>query len=243
MSCGNGDGTLAAPVTYSDVAAPAAIAVGDVNRDGSLDVILAEPNTINVFLGCTFTIYQSDVFLDAAAQTSSVSVTQRATVATFTDVTPSAFYFDYPNLVFTLGITNGCSTVPLNFCPNDTITRGQMAKFLVIAVLGSSNFTYNPVPYFADVLSGAPFFTYIQKLKELGITKGCSAAQFCPNGPVTRDQMAAFIIRARYGSTPYTWPSTPYFTDVPASDQFFFLCAEDGANRHHAGLWRESLLS
>ncbi len=32
-----------------------------------------------------------------------------------------------------------------------------MAKFLVIAVLGSSNFTYNPVPYFTDVPSGVPF--------------------------------------------------------------------------------------
>lgn len=157
--------------------------------------------------------------LTIAGQT--IPVTQRATGATFADVTPSAFYFDYPNLMFTLGITNGCSTVPLDFCPNDTITRGQMAKFLVIAVLGSSNFTYNPVPYFTDVPSGAPFFNYIQKLKELGITKGCSATQFCPNDPVTRDEMAAFIIRARYGSTPYMWPSTPYFTDVPANDQFF----------------------
>ncbi len=61
--------------------------------------------------------------LTIAGQT--IPLTQRATVATFADVTPSAFYFDYPNLMLTLGITNGCSTVPLAFCPNDTITRGQ----------------------------------------------------------------------------------------------------------------------
>jgi hypothetical protein len=39
------------------------------------------------------------------------------------------------------------------------------------------------------------FFRYIQKMRELGITSGCTANQYCPESPVTRGQMAPFFIR------------------------------------------------
>jgi len=152
-----------------------------------------------------------------------VSVTQRETDTTFTDVSdPSAYYFDAANIMYQLGISNGCSTAPLMYCPADTNTRGQMAKFIVVALAGTS-FTYNPTPYFSDVPASYPFFSYIQKLYELGITSGCQAAppMFCPDDGVTRGQTAAFIIRSRYASIPFSVPSTPYFTDVPPSYPFF----------------------
>jgi hypothetical protein len=41
-----------------------------------------------------------------------------------------------------------------------------------------------------------PFFKFIQKMRELGITSGCGPNQFCPLADVTREQMAAFIVRA-----------------------------------------------
>jgi len=153
------------------------------------------------------------------------SITQRETPITFTDVSdPSAFYFDAANIMYELGITDGCLAVPLEFCPNDTNTRGEMAKFIVIAIEGGSNFTYNPMPYFSDVPSNYPFFSYIQKLYELGMTNGCATSptlMFCPDDGVTRDETAAFIIRARFASIPFNYPTTPYFTDVPPSDPFF----------------------
>jgi hypothetical protein len=125
--------------------------------------------------------------------------------------------------MYHLGISNGCSATPLMFCPNDTNTRGQMAKFIVIALAGTT-FTYNPVPYFSDVSASHPFFSYIQKLYELGITKGCETSpslMFCPENGVTRGQTAAFIIRARFASIPFHYTTTPYFADVPSSDLFF----------------------
>jgi hypothetical protein len=153
-----------------------------------------------------------------------VSITQRETAVTFTDVSdPSAFYFNAANIMYQLGISNGCSTTPLMYCPADTNTRGQMAKFMVIALVGTS-FTYSPTPYFTDVPNTYPFFSYIQKLYELGITNGCAtspSAMFCPDGSVTRGQTAAFIIRSRFASIPFNVPSTPYFTDVPPSYPFF----------------------
>jgi hypothetical protein len=36
----------------------------------------------------------------------------------------------------------------------------------------------------------------VQKLRELGITIGCTATQYCPDVPITREQMAVFLTRA-----------------------------------------------
>ena len=51
---------------------------------------------------------------------------------------------------------------------------------------------------FVDVPVGAQFFQQIEALKASGITAGCAspAGGFCPNDPVTRGQMAAFLARA-----------------------------------------------
>jgi hypothetical protein len=93
------------------------------------------------------------------------------------------------------GITLGCNP-PANdeFCPAKTVTRGQMAAFLVrflglTAIDGSIAFTDTATSVFEqDIL----------KLATAGITTGCNAdgSQFCPNKGVTRGQMAAFLVRA-----------------------------------------------
>jgi hypothetical protein len=40
------------------------------------------------------------------------------------------------------------------------------------------------------------FVNNISWLAATGITKGCAPREFCPNDPVTRGQIAAFIVRA-----------------------------------------------
>ena len=97
-----------------------------------------------------------------------------------------------------------------------------MAVFVVRAVFGGDNFTYNQTPYFTDVPAGSTYFKWIQAMRDLGITTGCGTGVYCPNDPVTRGQMAVFIIRARYGAaTAFNSSPTPLFTDVPASNIFF----------------------
>jgi len=54
-------------------------------------------------------------------------------------------------------------------------------------------------PYFNDVPATDGFFPDVQKLYELGITKGCGNGDYCPSEDVTRDQMAAFLARAFLG--------------------------------------------
>ncbi|HEX2420168.1 MAG TPA: S-layer homology domain-containing protein, partial [Acidimicrobiia bacterium] len=48
---------------------------------------------------------------------------------------------------------------------------------------------------FMDVASDHPLAADIEWLEAWGITKGCTATAFCPNDPVTREQMAAFLHR------------------------------------------------
>jgi photosystem II stability/assembly factor-like uncharacterized protein len=150
-----------------------------------------------------------------------VTVTQRATAEIFADVTPPAYYFDFADLMHQAGITAGCSAQPLDYCPNATTTRGEMAVFLIAAIEGGNSFAYTTTPYFTDVPPSSPYFKFIQKLKDLGITGGCTATTYCPDDAVTRGEMAVFIIASRYETTSYTYPSTPYFTDVPPSNLFF----------------------
>ena len=143
-----------------------------------------------------------------------VSVTQRFTAKTFTDVLPPDYFFDAVNLFSTKKITNGCGTGL--YCPLEDVTRAQMAIFIVRAIEGGDNFTASQTPYFTDVPASAFGFNWIQKMFELGITSGCQANLYCPNDSVTRAQMAVFIIRARYGATTaFDYTQTPYFTDVP----------------------------
>ncbi len=51
---------------------------------------------------------------------------------------------------------------------------------------------------FNDVLTGHPFFQFIEALAASGITAGCSASPplYCPDAPLTRGQMAVFLAKA-----------------------------------------------
>lgn len=94
------------------------------------------------------------------------------------------------------GVTRGCNP-PKNdrYCPDDLVTRGQMAAFLVRALHYTDNGGGN---LFIDV-DGNTFDADIDKLGTAGITKGCNPPvndHFCPDDFVTRGEMAAFLHRA-----------------------------------------------
>jgi len=89
-----------------------------------------------------------------------------------------------------LGITRGCGISDL-YCPRDAVTRGQMAAFLTRAL--------RLPPSTDDVFTdddGSIFEANIQALAAAGITKGCGADRYCPEGLLLRDQMASFLARA-----------------------------------------------
>jgi len=52
------------------------------------------------------------------------------------------------------------------------------------------------VATFSDVPTSHLYFRAIEALAASGITGGCGVGIFCPNGTVTRGEMAAFLARA-----------------------------------------------
>ena len=65
--------------------------------------------------------------------------------------------------------------------------------------MGSATAFSSPsTPYFTDAPATHSFFSWIQKMRQVGITSGCSATAYCPNDPVTRGQMAVFLERGAF---------------------------------------------
>ncbi len=111
-----------------------------------------------------------------------------AGVGTFWDDDGSIFQAEIEKLV-DAGITSGCGGG--KFCPNDNVTRGQMAAFLVRAL----DLPSAPSAGFSDT-AGTTFEANVDSLAAAGITGGCGNGRYCPDGAVTRGQMAAFLVRA-----------------------------------------------
>jgi hypothetical protein len=49
---------------------------------------------------------------------------------------------------------------------------------------------------FNDVPASSPFCPFIEELARRGITGGCGGGNYCPGDPVTRQQMAVFLLKA-----------------------------------------------
>lgn len=93
------------------------------------------------------------------------------------------------NAIAEAGITGGCE--PGRFCKDARVSRAQMAAFLVRALDVPSTST----DYFRDD-DGSTLESAINAMAEAGLTGGCGATTFCPDEPVSREQMAAFLVRA-----------------------------------------------
>ena len=170
----------------------------------------------------------------------------------FTDVPRSQpFYRKIETLLHT-GITAGCT--PTTYCPGATVSRGQMAIFIAKSIAGGganvpasgtvSGKAYNcksgGVSLFTDVAPTDSFCKHVHYIASQGVTLGCSATTYCPNGSVSRLEMAAFIAKGTvaplggsaipltYGPDPVTGNAyscdagSPnlHFADVPVSSPF-----------------------
>ncbi len=112
----------------------------------------------------------------------------------FTDDETSLFEAGI-NRLAAAGITQGCNPPANNrFCPDQDMTRGQMAAMLARAF----NYPVSHHNRFNDD-NGHIFEQAIQKIAAAGVTVGCNPPannRFCPNDPIRRDQMATLLTRA-----------------------------------------------
>ena len=86
--------------------------------------------------------------------------------------------------------------------------------------IGGQTFTIVEGAQFNDVPAGSQFYNEIGKLSARGVTLGCGGGNYCPDDIVTREQMAAFIMRAKGEFNPPT-PATQRFNDVPPANPFY----------------------
>ncbi len=103
----------------------------------------------------------------------------------------------------TTGITEGCATSPLRYCPSDYLTREQFASFWSRALRLTA---IDPSIAFSDVSPTSVHRNDILKIATEGITLGCGADIFCPGEYVRRDTFAAFVARTfRDDPAKQTW--------------------------------------
>jgi hypothetical protein len=137
----------------------------------------------------------------------------------FVDVPMNYWAWRYIESIYAAGITGGCSVNPLMYCPRAPVTRAQMAVFLLRGIHGGS---YTPPPANGTVFDDVPAYYWaagwIEQLAREGITGGCGGRNYCLEYWITRDQMAVFLLRAKYGSA-YVPPaaSGAVFADIPAN--------------------------
>ena len=113
----------------------------------------------------------------------------------YADVPPSSFAYAAIEEVSRRGIVASLTCSSGNFCPNAAITREEMAIWIIRA-LGVFNPPTPAMQRFTDVPSSRPGYAFIEEMFQRGITLGCSPTLYCPDDAVTRDQMAAFLVRA-----------------------------------------------
>ena len=97
----------------------------------------------------------------------------KAWFSDFGDVPQAYLYHLAIEKVFRAGITTGCGGG--NYCPNQLVTRDQMAVFIL---RGEHGGTYNPPAatgtVFSDVSTSTPFAKWMELLKTEGISTGCA---------------------------------------------------------------------
>jgi hypothetical protein len=144
---------------------------------------------------------------------------------TFEDVEPAhpfagvanVYYYNSVQRLAAVGVASGCSGSPLRFCPVAPATRDQMAVFLLRSKHGPGYVPPAAVGMFSDVPVSYWAATWIEQLVREGITGGCGGGRYCPTAPVTRAQMAPFLLVAKHGSGYVPPPATGMFTDVPTT--------------------------
>ena len=98
----------------------------------------------------------------------------------FDDVASSDPFYRYIETIFHFGVTGGCGAP--GYCPASSVTRAQMAVFLLKAKNGSA---YVPPActgtVFPDVpCTGGIFDPWIEDLADQGFTGGCGGGNYCP---------------------------------------------------------------
>ena len=131
----------------------------------------------------------------------------------FDDISGDPWWAAHTERLAEVGVTAGCATGPLRYCPQQAVTRAQMATFLTRAF----DLPSGSAAGFVDVAATHTHAASIDALAAAGVTTGCATGplRYCPQKPVTRAQMATFLARATGAITePVTTDHTPELNEI-----------------------------
>ena len=149
----------------------------------------------------------------------------------FSDVSSGAFYSDAVDALAGSGLFEGTECAAGRLCPDEVIDRKTMAVWTVRVVDGQDPPAVS-VSGFTDVDPDGFHASFVERMAELGVTLGCGdGTRFCPDGTVTRAQMAVFLARAfKLADAP-----NPGFSDVAQGVWFYDQVAALAASGITAG--------
>ena len=160
------------------------------------------------------------------SMTAARSVTANFEKATFADVPFDHPRWAYIQALYENGLTAGCSTDPLMFCPDKTMTRGESAAFLMRGLNGEA---YVP-PAVTGIFTGDDWSDgsvswaekWAEALYNAKLTSGCGTdpLSFCPAKTTTRIEGATFGEALYHNGVGYTVP--------PATGTVFFDMTDTG---------------
>jgi S-layer family protein len=138
----------------------------------------------------------------------------------FGDVPRANPFYRFVETLLHRGVTTGCGASA--YCPSQSATRDQMAVFVLVAKDGPG--AAPPAcgtPVFADVPATSPFCPWVEELARRGVVSGCGGGSYCPTAPVSREQMAVFVLRtADPAFAPHACRPPNLFGDVPETSPF-----------------------
>ncbi|WP_374963838.1 N-acetylmuramoyl-L-alanine amidase [Lysinibacillus sp. RS5] len=137
----------------------------------------------------------------------------------FEDISSKHEAYEEINYLVNLGVIKGYTEKGKTyFKPNNNVTRGQVAKMVVVAsgnkplVVNKSSFT--------DVQVGSELSGYVERAVQLGYFKTNTKGQFLPNKPLTRDEMSYVLTKAfKLDTSEYEKIDSP-FVDVDSTHDY-----------------------
>jgi hypothetical protein len=157
---------------------------------------------------CTMSVQPASLALDGATANTSLSVIAANPSACGWSATTNASWI-------TLGTPSGVNSGYETLTIAQNTTGAQRSATILIAGLNVPVTQDATLQEFADVLPGDYYFDAVDLLKQSNVTNGCSTEDYCPTEPVTRAEMAIFIITSIFGPNGGTVPPVPFFSDVP----------------------------
>ena len=179
-------------------------------RSGTM-TIAGKTFTVNQAGTCIYSLDRTSQSFAGNGGTGTINVTAPANPACNWIATTSSSFITITDVSGSPG--NGTVQYSVSANPGSTIRNGN------IFITGHTFTVYQGIN-FADVQSNDPFYTEIGKLSARGVTLGCGGGSYCPDQAVTREQMAAFILRAKGEFNP-PFPGSQRFDDIPPSNPFY----------------------